>query len=183
MNRAAPSSYGASLRLLLLSADRRKVGARHVCGIVRLKRVRVCTLAIVFRHYRCEGSSDGGLDSRPVIKRLFRGFLNRISISARPFHRRGKRRKAASCSVRKYGISRLNGCPIYTLSQTLFLSHASPRRKRWAVRMTNMLTPVLLCVKHRRARIPRAPGDSWQFKVSMNTCKVSPCKLQLECNL
>ena len=48
-----------------------------MCGnaIVHLRRVQVRALALVFRHYRVRGELDGGLDSRPVIKPLFRGFL------------------------------------------------------------------------------------------------------------
>jgi hypothetical protein len=123
VSRAAPS-YGASLRLLLLlllSANRGQlkegrsapcVRQRHCTPKTRTStRTRHCFPSLSVR-----GEPDGGLDSRPVIKRLFRGFLNRISISVRSLRQCGKRRKAAPYSVRKYRISRLNDRPIHIVA-------------------------------------------------------------------
>lgn len=95
---AAPSSYAASLRLLLPSETRlwsTPCARRRHCTrpppktgtYTRVRATRHC-----FPSLSVGGKRDGGLDSRPVIKRLFRGFLNRI-LDFRSF-RRGKRRKA-----------------------------------------------------------------------------------------
>jgi len=116
----AASSYGASLRLLLsINWGQPKEGRNAPCvrqrHCISKTRTGTCTRHC-FPSLSVWGELDDGLDSRPVIKWLFRGFLNRISISARPFRRCGKRRKAASCSVRKYRISRLNGRPIYIVA-------------------------------------------------------------------
>lgn len=106
---------------------------------------------------------DGGLDSRPVIKRLFRGFPLTGSRfpSVCPPRRQGKRRKAtragaARRSVRKYGNFARSADPPDTLSRAeiFFPTRPSRGKRRGSEKTRN--ERIDTCSPLRRASVRRA---------------------------